>query len=108
VVSQVSLGRKNQLALCVDTLWIGERDHSTLLPRASAAMTPGATHHSRLPAGHPQGYQDCFDALVRDFYAHVQGRQVPAHPTFTDGLRAARITAAVLTSARSGQWVDVN
>ena len=46
-----------------------------------------------VPAGHPQGYQDCFDAFVADTYAAIAGEAPDGLPTFTDGLRAARITA---------------
>jgi predicted dehydrogenase len=62
-----------------------------------------------LPAGHAQGYQDCFDAFVADTYRAVLGEDRPdGLPTFADGLRAVRITDAVLTSAASaGDWVEV-
>jgi predicted dehydrogenase len=61
-----------------------------------------------LPAGHPQGYADCFDAFVAEVYDAVAGNE-PAGglPVFADGLRASRITDAVLTSAREERWVDV-
>jgi hypothetical protein len=32
---------------------------------------------------------------------------VPGLPTFADGLRAARVTSAVVASAGSGSWVPV-
>jgi len=122
VVSQVSLGRKNRLWFNIDganasysfdqenpdSLWLGGRDSSTVLPRASELMTEEGLRYSYLPAGHPQGYQDCFDALISDVYATVRGEARPGMPTFADGLRGARITDAVLASARSGQWVDVS
>ena len=60
-----------------------------------------------MPAGHPQGYQDCFDAFVADTYAALAGDAPDGLPTFADGLRAARITAAVLQSAQKQAWVEV-
>ena len=61
-----------------------------------------------LPSGHPQGYADCFDAFVADFYSGVRsGSAVDGMPTFSDGLRAALITDAVLASSREERWVDV-
>jgi len=45
---------------------------------------------------------------VDDFYGAVRdGSGVDGLPTFADGLRAALITDAVLTSARDERWVEV-
>ena len=66
-----------------------------------------AQHLAYLPAGHPQGYQDAFNAFMADAYASFEGVVVEGLPTFDDGLRAAVITEAVLESAQSRQWVDV-
>ena len=122
VVSQVSAGRKNRLwieldgekeALAFDQespeeLWCGSRESLTILRRDPAALSPAAARFATLPAGHPQGYADCFDAFVGDFYEAVRGGSLPdGTPTFGDGLRAALITDAVLASARDGRWVDV-
>lgn len=120
-VSQVSLGRKNQLELFVDgasaaygfcqeepeTLWIGHRDFTTILPRGSASVGVAGARLDRVPAGHPQGYQDCFNAFVSDVHAAIVGEPPMGLPTFADGARAARIVDAVLTSAGTGTWVDI-
>jgi predicted dehydrogenase len=122
VISQVSAGRKNRLWLEVDaaeetlvfdqespeTLWCGRREAATVIPRDPLSMSPDAARLATLPAGHPQGYRDCFDAFVADAYAEIRGGE-PAEglPTFADGARAAEITEAVLLSAREGTWVDV-
>ncbi|SFF87288.1 Gfo/Idh/MocA family protein [Blastococcus tunisiensis] len=119
-VSQVSPGRKNRLwfsvdgsteSLCFDqenpeSLWIGGREVNRQLLRGSSEHS-GAARYTVVPAGHPQGYQDCFDAFVADTYAAVAGDRPDGLPTFDDGLRAARITQAVLESSRSSTWVDV-
>jgi predicted dehydrogenase len=122
VISQVSAGRKNRLwieldgaeeALAFDQehpeeLWCGRREALTILRRDPATLSPAAARLAFLPAGHPQGYTDCFDAFVADFYGSVRnGSAVAAMPTFSDGLRAALITDAVLISAREERWVDV-
>ncbi|HEV7757976.1 MAG TPA: hypothetical protein VGO78_03270, partial [Acidimicrobiales bacterium] len=66
-----------------------------------------------LPPGHGQGYHDCFDLFVADAYAAMAGSTVPARPIpdglplIADGLRAARITDAVLASARAQSWIEV-
>ena len=122
VISQISAGRKNRLWLEVDcseealvfeqedaeTLWIGGRERSTLLRRDPGTLGPRAARLATLPAGHPQGYQDCFDLFVRDVYDAVRSGQAPdGMPGFADGLRATRITEAVLASAADERWVDV-
>ncbi len=66
-----------------------------------------ARAYSLLPAGHPQGYQDCFNALISDTYKAIAGLQIDGLPTFADGLRAAQLTQAVLQSAQTGQWVEI-
>jgi predicted dehydrogenase len=71
-------------------------------------MSPAAARYAVVPPGHPQGYQDCFDAFVADVYAAVRDGTPPdGLPTFADGLSAARITEAVLASAAAQRWVDV-
>ena len=121
-VSQISPGRKNRLWFSVDgadgepvlrpgeprLLWIGGREVEPAAAARHRASGPAAARYAVVPAGHPQGYQDCFDAFVADTYAALAGDPPDGLPTFTDGLRAARITAAVLESARTSSWVDVD
>ena len=121
VISQISAGRKNRLWLEVDAanealtfeqenaeeLWIGRRDRTELLRRDPAALSPPAARLAVLPAGHPQGYQDCFDLFVADVAAATRGERPDGMPVFADGLRATQITEAVLESAAAQAWVDV-
>jgi predicted dehydrogenase len=123
VVSQVSPGRKNRLWIEFDAadeslafdqespelLWRGHRDGAALTYRDRDVLTPDAARLSTLPAGHPQGYADCFDAFVADVYAAIRGEGVAdGMPTFADGRRAVQITEAVLASAADGgAWTDV-
>ncbi len=123
VISQVSAGRKNRLWLELDgahealtfsqeepeSLWVGRREAATLVKRDPEALSAPAQRYATLPAGHPQGYADCFDAFVAEVYdAVAEGETADGLPVFADGLRAARITDAVLTSAREERWVDVS
>jgi predicted dehydrogenase len=122
VTSQVSLGRKNKLwfsfdgalAACVfdqelpDSLWVGGRTENRIIPRGPETLSPEAGRYAVVPAGHPQGFQDCFNAFVVDVYAAASGHRPDGLPNFDDGLRAARITAAVMGSAARGEWVDVS
>jgi predicted dehydrogenase len=121
VVSQVSPGRKNHLHLEVagerasvrfeqerpETLWVGRRERTEELWRDGTYLSPVAARRAVVPVGHPQGYLDCFDAFVADSYAAIAGEEPDGLPRFADGLRAARVTDAVLASAASGGWVDV-
>jgi predicted dehydrogenase len=124
VVSQVSPGRKNHLHVEVagaeatlsfdqerpESLWVGRRAASEVVVRDPAHLDPTAARYAVLPPGHPQGYQDCFDAFVADTYWAIRSggaRAVDGLPTFADGARAADITDAVLRSARSATWEDV-
>ena len=120
VVSQVTPGRKNRLWISIDgaetsmafdqelpeTLWIGGRDETTLVHRGAVGLSEDAQRLSVLPAGHPQGYQECFNGFVADVYAAVGGAVPRGLPLFEDGLRAARLTEAVLDSVRSRSWVE--
>jgi predicted dehydrogenase len=123
VVSQISAGRKNRLwieldgsdeALAFDQehpeeLWCGSRESVAIVRRDPSTLSAPAARYATLPAGHPQGYADCFDAFVRDAYDAIRGGQLAeGTPTFEDGLRAAVITDAVLaSSSRDGEWVEV-
>ncbi|HEX8498616.1 MAG TPA: Gfo/Idh/MocA family oxidoreductase [Actinomycetales bacterium] len=121
VVSQVSPGRKNRLWFSFDgpsasysfdqevpdTLWVGGRDENRIVLRGPDTLGTSAARFSRLPAGHPQGYQDAFDAFVADVYAAVAGDKPDGLPRFTDGLRAAVVTEAVMTAASTSTWVEV-
>ncbi|MFF5211979.1 Gfo/Idh/MocA family oxidoreductase [Streptosporangium sp. NPDC000396] len=121
VASQVSPGRKNRLWFSFDgtstsyvfdqespdALWVGGRGENRLVLRDPDTLSPAARPYARLPAGHPQGYQDCFNAFVADTYAAIGGARPEGLPTFDDGLRAAVLTAAVIESATSQSWVEV-
>ncbi|WP_326823142.1 Gfo/Idh/MocA family protein [Streptosporangium sp. NBC_01756] len=121
-VSQVSPGRKNRLFLEIsgseasvafdqeqpETLWLGRRQGSELLVRDPQTLSLPVLRYSSLPAGHAQGYHDCFDAFTADSYAAVRGERPEGLPTFDDGARAARICDSVLASARTRSWVEVH
>lgn len=123
LVSQVAPGRKNSLRFEIggteasmafdqespDQLWVGRRRSSELVSREAEFLAPDAARLSVVPAGHPQGYQDAFNAFVADTYAALSRGIAPdGLPTFDDGLRAAAVTDAVLRSAQDEKWVDVD
>jgi predicted dehydrogenase len=127
VISQLSAGRKNRLWMEVDgmhqsaafdqelgeQLWIGDDEGARVLVRDPNHGSAEQRRLSMLPAGHAQGYAQCFENYVADSYAAVDARaghgQLPdGLPTFVDGARAAEICDAMLRSASSGEWVNVD
>jgi predicted dehydrogenase len=99
VLNQVAAGRKNRFSFSFDgteasfvfdhdrpeQLWVGGRSESRLLVRSAEDLAPAAAAYVTVPAGHPQGYQDCFNAFVADCYrrrrrGHAR-RACPASPT---------------------------
>lgn len=121
VVSQVAIGRKNRLWFSLDgtdasyvfdqerpdSLWVGGRSASQVIPRGPETLAAAAARYVVLPAGHPQGYQDCFNAFIADCYAAMLGDPPEGIPTFADGLRSAVLTEAVVASAATQCWVEV-
>lgn len=121
LVSQVAPGRKNALVIEVakaresirfeqenpERIWIGRLSGSELLQRDPGQLGAEAQRLSIVPGGHGLGYQNAFEAFVADAYAAILGDRPDGLPDFDDGLRAARITEAVLESARTGVDVTV-
>jgi predicted dehydrogenase len=120
-VSQVSAGRKNRLWFEVDGarssvvfdqeepehLWIGGRDSARVIARDPSRGSAEQRRLSVLPAGHAQGYAQCFEAFVADTYAVIDGQQREGLPTFEDGLRSANIVEAVIESSRQRAWAEI-
>jgi predicted dehydrogenase len=120
-VSQVSAGRKNRLWLELDgahasgvfdqelpeSLWLGYQDRTQTVVRDPSSNAPDAARLSLVPAGHPQGYLECFENFLRDTYAAIAGEHPEGLPTVLDGLRSARLVDAVLASASGRIWTAV-
>jgi predicted dehydrogenase len=121
VISQVTHGRKNRLWFSLDgdlaslsfdqespeELWIGGREANLTVLRGSDGVPAAVARYSLLPAGHPQGYQDCFNAYVSDVYEGIGGGVPDGLPTFRDGWRSTVLTDAVMHSAATDAWVEV-
>jgi predicted dehydrogenase len=121
-VSQVSAGRRNRLWFEIDgarasvafdqedaeRLWIGRPDQrEEVFVRGPGAGSAEQRRLSVLPAGHAQGYGDCFEAFVADTYRAIEGERPDGLPTFEDGVRSALIVDRVITSARSRAWTAI-
>jgi predicted dehydrogenase len=78
------------------------------VPRDADQLSDDAARLCVVPSGHPQGYQDAFNAFVADSYAAVAGETPDGLPRFEDGLRAVRITDAVIDAAEAGAWIELD
>jgi predicted dehydrogenase len=120
--SQVSFGSKNKLQIEMDgskasylfnqeqpdLLVVGGQHSNRLVTRGDESLTSGdAKRLSFVPSGHPQGYQDAFNAFVLDAYASFQGENREGVPGLSDGLRSAALIEAVLESAATRAWVQI-
>ncbi|WP_115562522.1 Gfo/Idh/MocA family protein [Xanthomonas arboricola] len=122
-VSQVSAGRRNRLWFEIDgarasvafdqedaeRLWIGLPDQrEEIFVRGPGAGSAEQRRLSTLPAGHAQGYGNCFEAFVADTYRAIEGERPEGLPTFEDGVRSALIVDRVITSARTRAWTAID
>ena len=127
VITQLSAGRKNRLWVEIDgmqrsavfdqelpeQLLIGADAGTQILVRDPNHGSSEQRRLSLLPAGHVQGFAQCFENYVNDSYAAIdayngEGEAPEGLPTFADGARAAAICDAMLQSAQSRQWVKVS
>ena len=122
-VSQVSPGRKNQLAFEIDgatssaawkseqpdELWIGHGGRANeLLQRDPNLLNEEGRAASFVPGGHVEGYADTFRALYSAVYAAVvAGRPGTNYPTFADGHDMMLVMDAIRRSAGEGRWAHV-
>jgi predicted dehydrogenase len=90
-----------------ESAWFGSETQAVIVVRDSSSNSPDAARLSSLPAGHPQGYAQCFEAFVADTYAAVRGEVRDGLPTFADAARTARIVEAVVLSAATNSWKDI-
>jgi hypothetical protein len=79
-------------------------------------LDPSARRHTRIPAGHPEGYLEAFANIYRNFAECVRARldgKVP-DPVYTDfpgiddGVRGMIFLEKVVKSSRSDdKWITV-
>ena len=129
--SQVAPGNENKLKLRIygsqaglefrqespNELWFTPLGLATQrLTRGGSGVAEAATHATRIPAGHPEGYLEGFAQIYKDIaeqlQARFEGRQpnplACTVPTVEDGLLGMRfIEAAVTSSKANGCWVRV-
>lgn len=129
--SQISAGEENNLRIRV----YGERgsvDWSQMEPNSlivrwldlpievlrtgSAYLSQVAQKHTRIPAGHPEGYLEAFANIYKNVAHHIQARlanEKADHeldfPTVEDGVRGMKFIAAVVKSGTNDdvKWVAI-
>jgi predicted dehydrogenase len=128
VASQICTGEENDLRLRVygdaasldwrqqepNSLWLKHAHKPIEVIRSGGpGLHAAARAHSRLPAGHPEGYLEAFANVYRNFAAQVRARNdngnaalaAPAVPGIDAALRGmAFIEAAVAASKSSQKW----
>lgn len=128
--SQISAGEENDLNIRVygtkgglqwfqqepNTLIVKWMDKPIeLLRTGGGTLYPVAGAHTRIPAGHPEGYLEAFANIYRNFAKCVQARlagETPEaiyqdFPTVSDGVRGMEFIYKVIESGKSKQkWVQ--
>ncbi|MHC4104556.1 MAG: Gfo/Idh/MocA family protein [Planctomycetota bacterium] len=110
-------GTKRSLQWCGEKpnyMWIGERGKANAeFIKNPAIMYPDAGKYAGAPCGLGEGYLDTFKSIFSDVYGWIRKgksmdeKSVP-FPTFLTGLCELSIVDAVLKSAETDKWVDVN
>ncbi len=127
--SQVAAGAFNGLRLRVygelgSLEFAQEQPEELILRMASGDETrfrrgrgqPSPTEHTRVPAGHPEGFIEAFAQIYSDSAAHIRahqaGQAAPEQtldlPTIADGVSGLEfIDAALASAANSGAWTSL-
>ena len=130
--SQISKGEENALKIRVygtnagiewhqmepNTLIVKHGDKPTEIYRTGVGeLYPESAAHTRIPAGHPEGYLEAFANIYRNFAKCVQARidgvtVDPVYddfPSVKDGLRGMQFIYKVIESGKSDQkWVKMD
>lgn len=94
---------------------LGEQQR--VIRRGGAGVSAAATHATRVPGGHPEGYLEGFAQIYTDaaelVAAHIEKRAPRAFaklaPGVEDGVRGVKfIEAAVASSGNNGAWTPVD
>ena len=129
--SQISAGEENNLNIRVygekgglewrqmepNTLIVKWLDKPTQLYRTGGGqLYPEAQAHTRIPAGHPEGYLEAFANIYRNFALCIRARAEgktpdPVYtdfPTVADGVRGMQFIESVIGSGKSAKkWIKI-
>lgn len=116
VLSRLTPGAKGELRIEVDgveeSITFDERRPEVLdvaSARSLQRVQRGGevSRYSPLPAGHPQGFGECWDAYIGDVYAAVRGGRPEGLPTIADLARSQDLADAVVLSLDTSEWAPV-
>ena len=127
MVSQVSAGRKNRLAVEINgslcslawdqevpqRLWIGHREQpDRLLSDDPSLLRPEIADSAHYPGGHIEGWPDAFKNMMGHFYQAVRAGKMPEagarrFAAFDDGADVMYIIEAIVKSHQQQRWVSV-
>ncbi|MDZ7739779.1 MAG: Gfo/Idh/MocA family oxidoreductase [Bacteroidales bacterium] len=131
LASQVALGEENSFSIRIygsrgslswkqmepNSLLVRWKDKPLQIYRTAtgfSAIGNIADSHSRLPAGHPEGFIEAFANIYRNFAlsmeARIEGRhQDPDYdyPGIEDGIRGMKFLEAVVSSSEEETWKAV-
>ena len=129
--SQISVGEENNLNIRVYGEKAGIEWHqmepntlvfkvqgqpARILRTGIGELSPAAQAHTRIPAGHPEGYLEAFANIYRNFAYCVQARLAGEQPnplyedfpTVSDGVRGMQFIQKVVESSNRGaRWVKL-
>ena len=84
---------------------------SFLYPQMTAS--PVAVAHTRVPAGHPEGYLEAFANIYRNFAMHIQAKldgkeqdELYDYPSVSDGVRGMQFIYKVVESSKKNRWIS--
>jgi predicted dehydrogenase len=96
-----------------NTLHIRPLDAPALVYRAgNGYLCSAATHATRVPPGHPEGYLEAFANLYKNIALHINNPNttnpdVLDYPGFAEGIRGMQFIEKVIESGKSQQkWLD--
>ncbi|MEM8898653.1 MAG: Gfo/Idh/MocA family oxidoreductase [Bacteroidota bacterium] len=123
--SQISNGEENSLNIRIygekgglewhqmepNTLIHKDQDSKSILRTGKGDLHPRAQAHTRIPAGHPEGYLEAFASIYRNFAralrAKLAGEEPGEYdtdfPTIDDGVRGMAFVETVVQSSASDQ-----
>ncbi len=97
-----------------ERMWVGHRDRDNeLVTRNPAMLDAEAQTYTRLPKGHPEGWNDAETATFRAFYDFIRrGKTQPKDKaifaTFEEGHYLIKLVEAILLSNEMRRWVTVH
>ncbi len=85
-----------------------------ILRTGFGALAPASLAHTRIPAGHPEGYLEGFASIYRNFAKQIQARLAGQeadplldYPSVSDGVRGMNFIYKLVESNKKQKWIDV-